>query len=107
MGGGRKLTTLLTTNSKEGSVIMFNNMKVFYIHGTMHRESNLITVQTDANVFSLLYRVILSLEAPNYCLMQNTGKCKSLDESNISRGGSMLFYIVAGMCIKIFKSLSQ
>jgi len=47
----------------------------------------------------LLYRVVLSLEAPNYCLMRNTGKCKSLDESIISQGGSMLFSIVAGMSI--------
>ena len=36
---------------------------------------------------SCKYRVILSLEAPDYCLMRNTGKCKSLDESNISREG--------------------
>jgi len=35
---------------------------------------------------SLVYRMILSLEAPNYCLMRNTGKCKSLGESNISWG---------------------
>ena len=28
---------------------------VFYIHGSMHRESNLIIVQQDAAVFSLLY----------------------------------------------------
>ena len=35
---------------------------------------------------SCKYRVILSLEAPDYCLMRNTGKCKSLDESTISRG---------------------
>ena len=27
----------------------------FYIHGSVHRESNLITVQQDASVFSLLY----------------------------------------------------
>jgi hypothetical protein len=27
----------------------------FYIHGSVHRESNLITVQQDATVFSLLY----------------------------------------------------
>jgi len=27
---------------------------LFYIHGSVHRESNLITVQQDANVFSLL-----------------------------------------------------
>ena len=38
------------------------------------------------------YRVILSLEAPNYCLMRNTGKCKSLDESSISRGVNAVFH---------------
>ena len=27
----------------------------FHIHGSVHRESNLVTVQQDANVFSLLY----------------------------------------------------
>jgi len=28
---------------------------LFYIHGSVHRESNLITVQQDATAFSLLY----------------------------------------------------
>jgi len=30
-------------------------MCAFYIHGSVHRESNLITVQKDATVFSLLH----------------------------------------------------
>jgi len=30
----------------------------FYIHGFVHRESNLVFVQQDATLFSLLYRVI-------------------------------------------------
>ena len=32
-----------------------SNNSEFYIHGSMHRESNLITVQQDVTVFSLLY----------------------------------------------------
>jgi hypothetical protein len=31
------------------------NQNTFYIHGSVHRESNLITVQQDATVFSLLH----------------------------------------------------
>ena len=30
-------------------------MTFFYVHGSVHRESNLLTVQQDATVFSLLY----------------------------------------------------
>ena len=39
----------------------------------------------------MYYRAILSLETPNYCLMRNTGKCKSLDGSNTSRGVHVVF----------------
>jgi len=35
--------------------IVCNSTMIFYIHGSVHRESNLITVQPDANVFSLLH----------------------------------------------------
>ena len=38
-----------------GVLIMYSQQLVFYIHGSVHRESNLITVQKDATVFSLLH----------------------------------------------------
>jgi len=38
-----------------GVLIMYSQQLVFYIHGSVHRESNLIIVQKDATVFSLLY----------------------------------------------------
>ena len=37
------------------SVGLTFNILLFYIHGSVHRESNLITVQQDATAFSLLY----------------------------------------------------
>jgi len=35
--------------------IICNSTMIFYIHGSVHRESNLIIVQQDATVFSLLH----------------------------------------------------
>ena len=52
-----------------------------------------------------IYRMILSLEAPNYCrLMWNTGKCKSLDESSISRGVPCCF---STLPVCVYKSSSH
>ena len=41
--------------SKPTSLLATNKAFVFYIHGSVHRESNTITVQRDATVFSLLH----------------------------------------------------
>jgi len=45
------ITTIILSNAN-----YFTNTKYFfYIHGSVHRESNWIIVQQDATVFSLLY----------------------------------------------------